>query len=48
MVTVHSIHMEDLEDLLIDMVLNRGKPFMRVSILNGNYPHIEVCKAEKV
>lgn len=36
--------MEDLEELLIDMVMNRGKPFLRASILNGS--HFEQVKDE--
>lgn len=42
MITAHSTHFEDLEELLLEMVLARDQPFLKVSILNVNFPKSQV------
>lgn len=41
-ITCSSIHLEDLEDYLIALVLNRGQPFVKANVLNWNFPKSEI------
>jgi hypothetical protein len=40
--TVHHIHLEDLEELILVMVEAQGIPFLRIHILNWNFPKVKV------
>jgi len=38
--TMHHIHLEDLEELILVMVESQGGPFLRFSVVNVNFPKL--------
>jgi len=40
--TVHTTHLEDLGELIVEMVLYRDEPFEKVSVLNWSFPYPEI------
>lgn len=40
--TMHQIHLEDLEELILTMVETQGKPFLRICMFNVNFPRSKI------